>query len=75
MLKLSVLQIAKADSEAGESTGWVLDNFPTTLLDVKALQEDHVTPEIIFCLMDSEEKNGMKHGTVHTRFKGSTTCV
>lgn len=70
-----MLQIAKADSEAGVSTGWVLDNFPTTLLDVKALQEDHVSPEIFVCLTDSEEKNGMKHGTVHSRFEGLTASV
>lgn len=70
-----MLQIAKADSEAGVSTGWVLDNFPTTMLHVKALQEDNVSPEILFCLTDSEEKNGRKHGTVHSRFEGSTTSV
>lgn len=75
MRMFSVLQIEKADSEAGVSTGWVLDNFPTTLFDVKALQEDHVSPEILFCLMDSEEKNGMKRGAVHSRFEGLSTSV
>lgn len=47
----------------------MLDNFPTTLLEVKALQEDDVSPEILFCLTDSEEKNGMKRETGHLRFK------
>lgn len=56
-----MLQIEKADSEAGVSTGWVLDNFPTTLSDLKALQEDDVSPEMLFCLADSEEKNGTEH--------------
>lgn len=62
MRKLSVRQIAKADSEVGVGTGWVLDNFPTTLLHVKALQEDQASPDMLFCLTDSEEKNSKKHG-------------
>lgn len=79
ILKLSVLQIAKADSEAGVSTGWVLDNFPTTMLHLKALQEDQVSPDMLFCLTDSEEKNGTKHwngaGGEQFRFWGLNMSV
>ncbi|XP_075872948.1 adenylate kinase 9 isoform X2 [Nelusetta ayraudi] len=60
ILKRIMQEIAKADSEAGVSTGWVLDNFPTTMLHLKALQEDQVSPDMLFCLTDSEEKNVLK---------------
>lgn len=74
-----MLQIAKADSEAGVSTGWVLDNFPTTMLHLKALQEDQVSPDMLFCLTDSEEKNGTKHwngaGGEQFRFWGLNMSV
>lgn len=61
MLIFLMLQIAEADSVAGVSTGWVLDNFPKTLSQIKVFQEDQILPDMLFCLMDSKENYGMEH--------------
>lgn len=61
MLIFLTLQIAEADSVAGVGTGWVLDNFPKTLSQVKVFQEDQILPDMLFCLTDSKENDGMEH--------------
>lgn len=61
MLMFLMLQIAEADSVAGVGTGWVLDNFPKTLSQIKVFQEDQILPDMLFCLTDSKENDGKEH--------------
>ncbi|XP_037541400.1 adenylate kinase 9 [Nematolebias whitei] len=54
VLKKCIKEIEELDSDAEVRTGWVLDNFPINIFQMKALQEAGLLPDMIFCLRDSD---------------------
>lgn len=59
LLIILIIQIEAADSDADVRTGWVLDNFPKNFFHMDVLQQAGIFPDMLFCLRDSDENQGM----------------
>ncbi|XP_034755965.1 adenylate kinase 9 isoform X4 [Etheostoma cragini] len=60
VLEKRVKEIEEADTDADVKTGWVLDNFPKNLSQMKALQQAGIMPDTLFCLKDSDSNEVLK---------------
>ncbi|XP_063757950.1 adenylate kinase 9 [Eleginops maclovinus] len=54
VLEKHVNEIEQADAGTDVRTGWVLDNFPKSVSQMKALKQAGILPDILFCLRDSD---------------------
>ncbi|KAL2082220.1 hypothetical protein ACEWY4_022038 [Coilia grayii] len=58
-LRKRIQEIETEDRDRGLKRGWVLDNFPHNVAQLATIQEAQpaVVPDILFCLMQSDEED------------------